>query len=61
MSVGVAEVKGLRVVHCFRFFARTDQRAQCFGLKELNLHLQNDVRTADKYIYNWGEPERAPH
>ena len=36
---------------CFRFFARTDRRAQCFGLKELNLHLRNDVRTADIYIY----------
>ena len=22
---------------------------QCFGLKEFNLHLQNDVRTADIY------------
>ena len=37
-------------MHCFRFFARTDRRAQCFGLKELNLHLRNDVRTA-VYIY----------
>ena len=38
-------MKGL---HCFRFFARTDRRAQCFGLKELNLHLRNDVHTADE-------------
>ena len=34
--------------HCFRYFARTDRRrAQCCGLKEFNLYLQNDVRMAD--------------
>ena len=30
----------------------TDRRAQCFGLKEFNLHLQNDVRQIyNIYIY----------
>ena len=24
---------------------------QCFGLKELNLHLRNDVRMADIHVY----------
>ena len=33
----------------FQYSARTDRRAQCFGLNKFNLHLRNNVRKADIY------------